>query len=315
MNFIKFFKDLTNKDVPIAGGKGASLGEMTRAGFPVPPGFVVVAQAYEQFLTETGITPQIYTILKDLDVENTEQLDKASNDINKLILAQKFPEDLKKEIIDSYKQLGDIFVAARSSATAEDLPSASFAGQQATYLNVEGDEQLIEAVQQCWASLFTARAIYYRQTKGFDHLKTLIAVVVQQMVDSRAAGVAFSVNPIDGNKNDIVIEASWGLGEAVVSGQVTPDLYIVHKDTLKIHQKTVNEQTWGFYRDSATGKTIKRNVKEPGAQVLTDKEIEAVGEMVKKVEAHYKIPQDTEWAVDEKGNIFLLQARPITTLS
>jgi len=315
MKFIKFFKDITNKDVPIAGGKGASLGEMTKAGFPVPPGFIVVAQAYEQFLEETGITPQISAILKNLDVEDTEKLDKAANDVQKLILSKKFPEDLKKEIIESYKQLGNIFVAARSSATAEDLPSASFAGQQATYLNVKGNDELIEAVQQCWASLFTARAIYYRQTKGFDHLQTLIAVVVQQMVDSRAAGVAFSVNPVDGNKNDMVIEASWGLGEAVVSGQVTPDLYIVHKDTLKIHEKTINEQTWGYYRDPSTGKTVKRDIKDPNAQVISDKEIAAIGEMVKKVEAHYKTPQDTEWAVDEKGSLFLLQARPITTLS
>jgi len=315
MSCIKFFKDITNKDVPIAGGKGASLGEMTHAGFPVPPGFVVVAQAYGDFLKQCKIDGKIADLLKGLDVENTELLDKTANEIQKHILAEKFPEDMSKEIITAYHELGDGFVAARSSATAEDLPGASFAGQQATYLNVKGDEELIRGVQKCWASLFTARAIYYRQTKGFDHMKTLIAVVVQRMVDSRAAGVGFSVNPVDGNRNDIMIEASFGLGEAVVSGQVTPDLYIVHKDDLKIHQKTVNEQTWGFYRDPETGKTVKKDVPDPNAQVLTDAEIVEVGTMIKKVEAHYGMPEDTEWAIDEKGTVFLLQARPITTLT
>lgn len=313
MTFTKPFKEITKKDLSIAGGKGASLGEMTKAKFPVPAGFVVVAQAYESFVEK--IKPKITALLKNLDVENTDQLDKIANVIQKLISSQKFPEDMKKEILIAYRELSGGFVAARSSATTEDLPSASFAGQQATFLNVNGDRALIKAVQDCWASLFTARAIYYRQTKGFDHMKALIAVVVQTMVDARAAGVAFSVNPIDNNKNDIVIEASFGLGEAVVSGQVTPDLYIVHKDNLKIHQKTVNEQTWGFFRDKKTGKTIRKDVPNPNEQVLKDKEIVEIGKLVKKVEQHYKCPQDTEWAVDEKGKLFLLQARPITTLS
>lgn len=314
MTFIKQFKEISKKDVSIAGGKGASLGEMTKAKFPVPQGFVIVAQAYEQFLQETKTKEKITKLLKNLDVENTEQLDKTANQIQKIICEQKFPENLKKEILKSCKELGKSFVAVRSSATTEDLPSASFAGQQATFLNIKGDKQLIKAVQDCWASLFTARAIYYRQTKNFDHMKALIAVVVQQMVDARAAGVAFSVNPIDNNKNDIVIEASFGLGEAVVSGQVTPDLYIVHKDNLKIHQKTINEQTWGFYRDQKTGKTVKKDVKNPNEQVLIDKEIISIAGLVKKVEQHYKCPQDTEFAVDQKGKLFLLQARPITTL-
>lgn len=315
MTFIKFFKEISKNDLSIAGGKGASLGEMTKAKFPVPAGFVIVAQAYEKFLDVSKIKQKITALLKSLDVEDTAQLDKTANEIQKLILAQKFPEEMKKEIIIAYKELGQGFVAARSSATTEDLPSASFAGQQATYLNVKGDKELIKAVRDCWASLFTARAIYYRQTKGFDHMNALIAVVVQHMVDARAAGVAFSVNPIDNNKNDIVVEGSFGLGEAVVSGQVTPDLYIVHKDNLKIHQKTVNEQTWGFYRDKKTGKTIKKDVPNPNEQVLSDKEIMAVGKLVKQVEQHYKCPQDTEWAINEKGQLFLLQARPITTLS
>lgn len=313
MKFIKFFKELNKQDIPIAGGKGANLGEMTRANFQVPPGFVIVAQAYAQFLEP--IKQKISGLLEGLDIENTQLLDRIASDIQKIIMAQKFPEDFRKDILEAYKALGEIYVAVRSSATAEDLPSASFAGQQSTYLNVKGDEQVIEAVQKCWASLFTARAIYYRQSKGFDHMDALIAVVVQTMVDSRAAGVAFSVNPVDGNRNDIMIEASFGLGEAVVSGQVTPDLYIVHKDTLEIHQKTINEQTWGYYRDSATGKTVKRNVPNPTAQVISDKEIIAIGTMVKKVEQHYGRPQDIEWAIDEKGTLYLLQARPITTLA
>lgn len=312
MKFIKFFKELNKQDIPIAGGKGANLGEMARANFQVPPGFVIVAQAYAQFLEP--IKQKISNLLEGLDIENTELLDRIANDIQKIIMVHGFPEDFKKEILEAYKELGEGYVAVRSSATTEDLPSASFAGQQATYLNVRGDQQVIEAVQKCWASLFTSRAIFYRQSKGFDHMASLIAVVVQNMVDARAAGVAFSVNPVDGNRNDIMIEASFGLGEAVVSGQVTPDLYIVHKDTLEIHQKTINEQTWGYYRDSAMGKTVKRNVPNPTAQVISEKEIIAIGTMVKKVEQHYGRPQDIEWAIDEKGTLYLLQARPITTL-
>ncbi len=315
MKFVKFFEDVSKSDIAIAGGKGSSLGEMTNAGFPVPSGFIVVAQAYDNFLLDMKLKPKIAALLQNLDIEDAEKLDRVAEEIQKLILNAGFPEHLKAEIIKAYQKLGNGFVAARSSATAEDLPSASFAGQQATYLNVKGDAELVQAVQKCWASLFMARAIYYRQSKRFDHLKTLIAVVVQKMVDARAAGVAFSVNPVDGTKNDIMVEASFGLGEAVVAGQVTPDLYIVHKDTLQIHQKTVNEQTWGYFREPDTEKTVKKKVSDPAAQVLTDKEIVAIGALVKKVEEHYDTPQDIEWAIDEQGNLFLLQARPITTLA
>lgn len=310
MTFIKFFKELPKNSLSIAGGKGASLAEMTKAKFPVPNGFVIVAQAYEAFVEK--IKPKITVLLKKLDVENTEQLDKTAGQIQKLILAQKFPEGIKKEVIAAYKKTSG-FVAVRSSATTEDLPSASFAGQQATYLNVKGDKELINAVQKCWASLFTARAIYYRQTKRFNHMISLIAVVVQKMVDASTAGVAFSVNPINCNKNDVVIEASFGLGEAVVAGEVTPDMYIVHKDNLEIHQKTVNEQEWGYFRDRKTGKTIKKKIANPEKQVLSDKQIIEVGKIVKKAELHFKKPQDIEWAFD-KGQLFLLQARPITTI-
>ena len=309
MTFIKQFNEISKEYLSIAGGKGSSLGEMTKAGMPVPAGFIIVAQAYEEFLTE--IKSKIADLLKDLDIENMEKLDAVAKEIQEIILSQQFPEELKNEILENYKKING-FVAVRSSATTEDLPSASFAGQQDTYLNIN-EEALIESVQKCWASLFTSRAIYYRQSKGFDHMKALIAVVVQQMVDAKAAGVSFSVNPIDGNKNDMVIEASFGLGEAVVSGQVTPDMYIVHKDTLEIHKKTVNEQTWGFFRED--GKTVKKDVPNPKAQVISDDEIKAVGELVKKVEQHYGNPQDIEWAVDEKGKLYLLQARPITTLA
>jgi pyruvate, water dikinase len=312
MSLIKQFKEISKKNITIAGGKGASLGEMARAKFPVPPGFLIVAQAYEQFLT--SIKAKIAAILKDIDIEDTEKLDNVAKEIQELIIKQKFSDELKNEILAAYKNLGESFVAVRSSATAEDLPTASFAGQQATFLNIRGDNNLIEAVQKCWASLFTARAIYYRQTKGFDHLETLIAVVVQEMVNADAAGVAFSVNPVNSNEQDIMIEASFGLGEAVVSGQVTPDLYIVHKDKLIIHEKTINEQEWGYYRDEKTGETVKKNVPNPKAQVIPDDQILRIAALAKKIEKHYCCAQDIEWAI-ENGKIYLLQARPITTLS
>ncbi len=311
MQNIMWFKDLSKKDIPIVGGKGANLGELFNADFPIPEGFVVTADAYKLFLERTGIQKKIFDKLADLDVEDTEALQKASNEIQHIITSAEMPEEIKQDTITNY-DLIDTFVAVRSSATAEDLPDASFAGQQATFLNVKGAKNVVEATQKCWASLFTARAIYYREKNNFKHEEVFIAVVIQKMVNSDKAGVLFSVNPVTNSEDEIIIEGAFGLGESVVSGSINPDLYIVNKHSLNIKEKTVNEQEWGLFRDEETGENTRKNIPDPEKQVLTDHEITELAELGKKVEKHYKFPQDIEWAVEGR-KIYLTQSRPVTT--
>jgi len=311
---------MSYRDVDIAGGKGASLGEMWNAGLPVPPAFIVTAEAYRYFIRETKLDKKIREILKDVDVNNPEELNKKSEEIRKLILDAKMPKDLEIIIIESYNRLceesgeEEVFVAVRSSATAEDLPDASFAGQQETYLNIKGAENVVKAVQKCFASLFTPRAIFYREQKGFDHFKVALAVVVQKMVNSEKAGVLFTVNPINQNYEEMVIEGAWGLGEGVVSGVVTPDTYIIDKKTLTPKSISVARKDVMFIRDEK-GETKKVETPEDlrEKRVLSDEELKKLAEMGLTIEKHYGKPMDIEWGI-EKGNIFMLQARPITTL-
>lgn len=320
MKLIAWLDELSNRDVDIAGGKGASLGEMWNAGLPVPPAFIVTAEAYRYFIRETKLDKKIREILKDVDVNNPEELNKKSEEIRKLILDAKMPKDLEIIIIESYNRLceesgeEEVFVAVRSSATAEDLPDASFAGQQETYLNIKGAENVVKAVQRCFASLFTPRAIFYREQKGFDHFKVALAVVVQKMVNSEKAGVLFTVNPINQNYEEMVIEGAWGLGEGVVSGVVTPDTYIIDKKTLTPKSISVARKDVMFIRDEK-GETKKVETPEDlrEKRVLSDEELRKLAEMGLTIEKHYGKPMDIEWGI-EKGNIFMLQARPITTL-
>ena len=215
MNYVEFFKQLSKDDIPVAGGKGANLGELTNAGIPVPPGFVITAQTYQKFITETGIVDEINAMLETLDINNTSELQKVAEDIKSLMINTPIPDDIQNVIIESYNKLcmdvgnDDVMVAIRSSATAEDLPDASFAGQQDTYLNISGIEDVLTNVRMCWASLFEARAIFYRAENDFDHSKVLIAVVVQQMVNSEKAGVMFTVDPSTGEE-EMLIEGAWG---------------------------------------------------------------------------------------------------------
>lgn len=283
---IMWFNELNKKDIPFVGGKGANLGEMFNY-FPVPDGFCVTVNAYKRFLDETMIGAHIHGLLDKLNIENTEQLEKTSKKIRDLILKQKFPEDLKKEVLINYHKLKNKKVAVRSSATAEDLPSASFAGQQDTYLNVKGNKRLIESVQKCWASLFTSRAIYYREKNNFRHRDVLISVVVQEMVDPDFAGVMFTIDPV--NKKYILIEIVEGLGEQLVSGQLTPNTYFMNKKTHKIEKDV---EHFDFNK----------------------KILEKVSKLGEKIEKHYKKPQDIEFAIDKKGKLFIVQSRPITTL-
>jgi pyruvate,water dikinase len=320
MKFVANFKELKKEDVAIAGGKGANLGELTQAGIPVPPGFVVTSAAYKKFMEETGIFDEIMDILNALDVNNNKELQEASRKIKKIIMDTWMPDEIRTIVIEAYNALcnkigkENAFVAIRSSATAEDLPEASFAGQQDTYLNVKGPEDVVLNVQKCWASLFGARAIFYREENNFDHSKVYIAVVVQEMVDARKAGVMFTVHPSTGEEK-ILIEAAWGLGEAVVSGTVTPDTYWVDKNTGEILESNVSEKNIMFIKDPEAGKTIKTEVPEDlkNKKVLDDHEISALTELGKKIHEHYNFPQDTEWAI-ENGEVYMLQSRPVTTL-
>ena len=335
MKNILWLKEISKNNIPEVGGKGANLGEMFNAEFPVPNAFVVTSAAYIRFLEESGIQTEINNTLNSLDVENAANLKEASEKIQDKVLSYQIPNDIKKEIIEAYSNLNvnnelinkapealsfikvgreNSFVAVRSSATAEDLPEASFAGQQETYLNVRGNEQVIQAIHQCWASLYTARAIYYRVKNNFEHSKVNIAVVVQKMIDSEKAGVMFSINPST-NAKEVIIEASFGLGDAVVSGSISPDKYIVDKEDLRIKDTKVNRKEWLLYRDQNTGRTTKRilNDEKANAQVLTEQEIRRIAELAISVEKYYNSPQDMEFAIDE-NKLFLLQARPITTM-
>ena len=330
MKTISWFKEISKDNISIVGGKGANLGEMYNLGMSVPPGFMVNAGVYKEFIEKTNIKEKITQILSGLNVENNEELQNKANEVQKLIIATEIPDDIKEEIIDAYESMSitdekidasdlvkkaqDEFVAVRSSATAEDLPEASFAGQQATFLNIKGSEDVVKAVRACWASLFTARATYYRVKNNFDHMQVLIAVVVQKMVNSDKAGITFSVNPSTNTENEIVVEACFGLGEAIVSGSVNPDSYIVDKDTMQIKSKDIKEQEWAYVRDEA-GKTVKKTIVEDkrGVQILKDEEIVGLAEIAKKLEDHYNKPQDIEWAI-EGGKIYVVQTRPVTTI-
>ena len=317
--YVVKFEELSKSDIGIAGGKGANLGELTQAGIPVPPGFVVTAQAYEKFMDDAGINDQVMGILEKIDINDTKALQAAAEEIKKIIIEAPIPEELVIFIREYYNELcqrvgeDDTDVAIRSSATAEDLPEASFAGQQDTFLHVSGDEEVIEYIRKCWASLFEARAIFYREENNFEHSKVYIAVVVQKMANADKAGVMFTVNPSTGEEIAL-IEGSWGLGEAVVSGDVTPDNYQVDKKNNEIVNVTISDKKV-MYTNDENGTSVKVDVPDDlrNERVLSDEELIELTEMGKRVQAHYGEPMDTEWAF-EKDNLFLLQARPITTL-
>ncbi len=312
--FVLWFKDVGRDDIAKVGGKGANLGELLRAGFPVPNGFIVTADAYFYFLKETRIGPAIQKALVGTNPEDSKKLNALSRVIKKHILSAKMPMEIAREVIEYYKVLGVVPVAVRSSATAEDLPNASFAGQQATSLNIVGAEEVVLAVQKCFASLFEARAIYYRIANKFDHMKVGLAVPVQLMVQSERSGVMFTADPVTGDTTKLVIEAGYGLGEAIVSGSVTPDRYIVDKQTEKITAKEVNSQDWKIIRDSNGGdKHVNVPLADRKDQKLTDAEIIELGKIGTKIEEHYNSPQDIEFAI-ERGKIYMVQSRPITTL-
>ena len=315
---IVWFNEVTKKDIPLVGGKGANLGEMTNANIPVPPGFIVTADAYFDFLRQAKLTDKLRKLLEPVDVNNSKQLQHVAAQVRQAISKATMPPETAAEIRKAYIKMGKGLVAVRSSATAEDLPEASFAGQQRTFLNIEGEDEVIAAVQECWASLFEARAVFYRVQHGFDHFKVGIAVPIQRMVQSETSGVMFTLEPVTSDTSKIVIEAVYGLGETIVSGDVTPDHYIVSKDDLKITKKEIAPQEWKLIRSTA-GKGEEANVKvvltpeEQAQQKISDDDIIALAKIGKHIEDHYQFPQDIEWA-KEDNKLYIVQTRPVTTI-
>ncbi len=309
---IRWFDDLDRDDVAVAGGKGASLGELVSAGLPVPDGFVVTAATYREFIERAGIDGELRSVL-DVDPENPEALAEAAERARELVSGTDIPQETAEEIEAAYDGFGnDPFVAVRSSATAEDLPEASFAGQQDTHLNVTREE-LVERVQDCWASLFTERAVSYRVREGFEHDEVDMAVVVQRMVDAEKSGVMFTRDPTTGAK-EMTVEGAWGLGEGVVSGQVSPDNYVLDHDG-SVKAATVATKRTQFLKDPETGETEQVDVPEDKQQkrVLSEPELRDLAELGREIEAHYGEPQDVEWAITD-GEVSLLQSRPLTTI-
>ena len=317
MKNIMRFSEIRKSNIPEVGGKGANLGEMASVGLPVPDGFVVTAGAYFSFIYHNKIERVIKEMTSDLDVENSEKLALASEAIKGRILSGEIPSQLRGEILAAYRSMikdgREPYVAVRSSATAEDLPEASFAGQQSTFLNVRGAENCLQEVKECWASLFEPRSIYYRTTNNFDHLKVGLAAVVQQMVQSEKAGVMFTVEPMSQDRNKISIEGAYGLGEIVVSGMVTPDRYVVDKNSLRIDVKDIAKQTWMIAKVNDKNENVPIREEMQARQKLTDQQVTELARLGKKIEQHYGKPQDIEWAVAD-NKLFIVQSRPITTL-
>jgi phosphoenolpyruvate synthase/pyruvate phosphate dikinase len=311
--YVKHFGEISKSDADITGGKGASLGEMTRAGIPVPPGFVILAGAFEQFLKETDLNVEIDAILETVNHQEMHTVEHASEKIQALILRATMPKDIATEIVKLFDELGAEFVAVRSSATAEDSASAAWAGQLDSFLNTT-HESLLENVQRCFASLFTPRAIFYRFEKGLHDTKISVAVVVQKMVASEVSGIAFSVHPVTEDRNQLIVEAGFGLGEAIVSGSVTPDSYVVEKSPRRIIDSNVNTQTKALYRSQGGGNEwITIEDPKASSQVLNDTQILELSTIILEIENHYGFPCDIEWAF-EGGKFYITQSRPITTL-
>jgi pyruvate,water dikinase len=315
---VTFFKDIDKHDTPLVGGKGANLGEMTKAGFPVPNGFAITIEAYDAFLAENDIAKKIYDTLAVTDVNDPTQLGSASNRIQKLVVSSKIPDDVSKEIISGYKKLSGTFkkalVAVRSSATAEDAGTTSFAGQQASFLNIQGEANLLISVKECWASLFTARSIYYRVENKIKHESVKISVIVMKMVQSEVSGVMFSMDPTTNDKDRIIIESVWGLGEMIVQGSVIPDKYVVQKGTFDILSKEVSDQSVQLIKVNGETKEVEVPKSIRDRQKITDDEIIKLAKISAKLQEHYYFPQDTEWA-KEKQELYIVQTRPVTTIA
>lgn len=326
--FIRWFDEIRKTDVGLVGGKGANLGEMTHFGLPVPGGFCVTSKAYEQFIDYAGLKDTVKNVIGALDVEDTQALMQASKDIQSAIRQGDIDPAIEKEIKSAYREfcekvnVENAMVAVRSSATAEDLPDASFAGQQETYLHIAGEDALVEHIRMCWASLWTSRAIYYREKQNYDHFQVALCAVVQKMCNAAKAGVMFTANPVTSNRKELMINASYGLGEAVVSGSVSPDEYIVNKESREVVEKNIaDKKVMCVYNEDSIGTHFVDVAEQLGPEYITKEcltkdEIDTLVDMGLKIESLYGSEQDTEWAFDKDTKEFnFLQSRPITTLA
>jgi pyruvate,water dikinase len=321
MAFVAWLNELTRGDIAVAGGKGANLGEMVKAGLPVPPGFVVTAQAYKQFLEASGLAPELEAAVRNLDVDDYAQLRETADRLQARIRDAAVPAEIRNEILQAYAKLSRdnqtdaLSVAVRSSATAEDTAQYSFAGMFQSFLNVQGEEALMQAVKDCWASLFGPRLLFYRARQSVSG-EVLVGVVVQKMVASEKSGVLFTVDPATNDRSRLVIEAAFGLGEIVVAGQITPDRYVVDKNTLELSEKDTGQKTFMLTRDAKSGGNVRVDLppEKANAEVLTNGEIRRLAGLAVRCEQHYGVPQDMEWAM-EKGEILVVQTRPVTTLA
>ena len=326
MPYTLWFDKAGREAIGLVGGKNASLGELIKADIPVPPGFSVTTEAYLEFLTGWGIKETVESALSRIDLQDIASLEQASKSIRKLMAEAPFPKGIEEEISSNYQALSQVFdvhdlpVAVRSSATAEDLPGASFAGQQDTFLWVQGRHELLKKIKSCMSSLFTPRAISYRIKMGFPHEKVLISVGVQKIVDARAAGVMFTLNPTNGDPSKVVIEGNWGLGETVVSGICNPDKFVVDKVTKEIERK-VSLKECECICNPVRGGVIHVDTPPERREIpcIEDQEIFELTRYAKRVEGYYGCPQDIEWAIDKRKpfplNIFMVQSRPETIWS
>ncbi|MCI4341158.1 MAG: phosphoenolpyruvate synthase, partial [Thermoplasmata archaeon] len=317
MPLILDLEGVSTSDHALVGGKASKLGELVREGLPVPPGFVVTTDSYQAFLDETPLHVELEAALETLELERPESVDTVSRKIRDAFEANEFPEALREEILRAFREYSrenDVqFSAVRSSATAEDLEGASFAGLQETYLNITGEDALLQAIRKCWGSLFTPRVLVYRARKGFDHRAVRLAVLVQKMVDSSVSGILFTRDPNTG-ENHMIVEAGWGLGEAIVGGEVTPDHYVVDGVTQRIVHKQLSNQAWRIVRD-ASGGNRREDVPpaERELQKLSDERIGRLVSLARVIESHYRRPMDIEWC-QEDGQLYIVQARPVTTI-
>ena len=321
VGYTVFFDECTAGNRARLGGKNASLVEMTAAGLPVPPGFAVTVEAFETLRRHSGFTPALDALVAEADGGGPEHLEVVSGKIRALVEAQPMDPSVEAAVRSAYAGLGrrcdqeDVPVAVRSSADCEDLPDASFAGEHDTFLWVTGADEVVRHVARCWSSVWTARALSYRKAMGYGEQAVCMSVGVQQMVEARAAGVAFTLNPGDGDRSQVAIDAAWGLGEGVVGGEVTPDHFLVDKVLFEITHRTTSDKAVEF---RVTGGRVERAEVEPerrSVPCLTDEQVKAVARLARTAERHYGCPQDVEWALESSGDVRLLQARSETVWS
>lgn len=325
--YVLWFQECDLNAIPLVGGKNASLGELLKAGISVPPGFALTTEAYNMFLDEGRIKKDIFHILTDVIKEDVASGEKASQAIRELIEKTAISTELEDYIAEFYRRLSlechvpAVPSAVRSSATAEDLPGASFAGQQETFLWIRGVDGILSHIRKCWSSLFTPRAIAYRIKMGFPHEKVSISVGIQKMVNSRTAGVMFTLNPTTGDPSTISIDANWGFGESVVSGECTPDYFVVNKVTMEIVKKNISPKECIYVTNPETQSVEKHEIppERRNNQCIVDEDVIELAKVGKLIEKHYGKPMDIEWAIDKDmpgpGLVMIVQSRPETVWS